>query len=94
MLNKSLSPKLTIYFNDLAVLNQKFLKEIEEFRISLIRKQNEEMAQFVRERNEAFKKVELFQRKNRLLFRDNYKKASDQSIIGKYERHIKQLDEK
>ena len=73
---------------------QKFLKEIEEFRISLIRKQNEEMAQFVRERNEAFKKVELFQRKNRLLFRDNYKKASDQSIIGKYERHIKQLDEK
>jgi hypothetical protein len=94
MLNKSLSPKLTIYFNDLAVLNEKFLKEIEEFRISLIRKQNEEMAQFVRERNEAFKKVELFQRKNRLLFRDNYKKASDQSIIGKYERHIKQLDEK
>ena len=94
MLNKSLSPKLTIYFNDLAVLNQKFLKEIEEFRISLIRKQNEEMAQFVRERNEAFKKVELFQRKNRLLFRDNYKTASDQSIIGKYERHIKQLDEK
>ncbi len=94
MLNKSSSPKLTIYFNDLAVLNEKFLKEIEEFRISLIRKQNEEMAQFVREKNEAFKKIELFQRKNRLLFRDNYKKDREQSVIEKYERHIKQLDER